>query len=192
MISSHRLRLYFLALLILGGFGVLIYRLWGLQINRQEEFIAKLPETAQALQRIPGPRGRIFDRNGVPLADNKANLEVGLNLAEVESYWKEQNPKTEVPKFEWGAKRDADTDIVKILNLTIFPKLDALSLYIQPTEKMIDDIRIWYRENRGIIPYPYQKALDRTNTEDYRRFAAYAEYANELPGITLRDRSTRS
>ena len=191
MISSHRLRLYFLALLILGGFGVLIYRLWGLQINRQEEFIAKLPETATALQRIPGPRGRIFDRNGIPLADNKANLEVGLNLAEVESYWKEQNPKTEVPKFEWGAKRDADTDIVKILNLTIFPRLDALSLYIQPTEKMIDDIRIWYRENRGIIPYPYQKALDRANTEDYRRFAAYAEYANELPGITLRDRSTR-
>ena len=191
MISSHRFRLYLLALVILGGFGLLIYRLWELQINRQDEFIAKLPETDKALQRIPGPRGRIFDRNGVPLADNKANLEVGLNLAEVESYWREQHPGEEIKKFFWGAKRDPDTDIVHVLNETIFPKLDALSLYIQPTEKMIDDIRIWYRENRGIIPYPYQKALDRANTDDYRRFAAYAEYANELPGISLRDRSTR-
>ena len=191
MISSHRFRLYLLALFILGGFGLLIYRLWGLQINRQEEFIAKLPVTATALQRIPGPRGRIFDRNGVPLADNNANLEVGLNLAEVESYWREIHPKEEVRKFSWDPKRDPDTDIVYMLNTTIFPKLDALSLYIQPTDKMTEDIRIWYRENRGIIPYPYQKALDRANTEDYRRFAAYAEYANELPGITLRDRSTR-
>ncbi len=192
MISSHRFRLYLLALLILGGFGVLLYRLWGLQINRQDEFIAKLPVTDKALQRIPGPRGRIFDRNGVPLADNKANLEIGLNLAEVESYWREIHPKENVPKFVWDPKRDPDTDIVRILNATIFPKLDALSLYIQPTDKMIEDIRLWYRTNRGIIPYPYQKTLDRGNVADYRRFAAYAEYANELPGITLRDRSTRT
>lgn len=191
MISSHRLRLYLFALIILGGFGLLIYRLWVLQINRQDEFIAKLPETDKANQRIPGPRGRIFDRNGVPLADNKANLEVGLNLAEVESYWRETHPKEEVPKFVWAERKDPDTDIMSILNRTIFPKLDALSLYVQPSPKMVDDIRIWYRENRGIIPYPYQKALDRSNTEDYRRFAAYAEYANELPGIALRDRSTR-
>ncbi len=197
MITNHRLRLYLLALVILGGFALLIYRLWGLQINRQDEFIAKLPETGKAYQRIPGPRGRIYDRNGIPLADNKANLEVGLNLAEVERYWMEENAKKppedrqELPKFVWGPRRDPDTDILRILNQTIFPKLDALSLYIQPSDKMIDDIRIWYRENRGIIPYPYQKALDRGNTEDYRRFAAYAEYANELPGITLRDRSTR-
>lgn len=197
MISSHRFRLYLLALFILGGFGMLLYRLWGLQINRQEEFIDKLPKTDIALQRIPGPRGRIFDRNGIPLADNKANLEVGLNLAEVELFWNEENSKKpkgerqDLPKFIWDEKRDADTDIVRILNQTIFPKLDSLSLYVQPTEKMIDDIRIWYRANRGIIPYPYQKALDRSNNEDYRRFAAYAEYANELPGITLRDRATR-
>jgi len=197
MISSHRLRLYLLALIILGGFAVLLYRLWGLQINRQDEFIAKLPETDKALQRIPGPRGRIFDRNGVPLADNKANLEVGLNLAEVERYWQEENAKKdkadrrELPKFIWDPRKDPDTDIVMILNQILFPKLNALSLYTEPTDKMINDIRIWYRENRGIIPYPYQKSLDRTKIEDYRRFAAYAEYANELPGISLRDRSTR-
>jgi penicillin-binding protein 2 len=197
MISSHRLRLYLLALIILGGFGVLLYRLWGLQINRQDEFVAKLPITDTALQRIPGPRGRIFDRNGVPLADNKANLEIGLNLAEVERVWKEENAKkdkaerSEVPKFVWDPRKEPDTDIVRLLNLTLFPKLDALSLYVQPGDKMIDDIRIWYRENRGVIPYPYQKSLDRTKPEEFRRFAAYAEYANELPGISLRDRSTR-
>ncbi len=191
MITSHRLRLYLLALIILSGFGVLLYRLWILQIDRQDEFIAKLPETDKAYQRIPGPRGRIFDRNGVPLADNKANLEIGLNLADVESYWRENHPKEEPPKFVWDPRKDPDTDIVRILNQTIFPKLDALSLYVEPSEKMIDDIRIWYRENRGIIPYPYQKALDRSSTEDFRRFAAYAEYAHELPGIALRDRATR-
>ncbi len=197
MISSHRFRLYLFACVILGGFAMLIYRLWILQIDRQDEFIAKLPETGKAFQRIPGPRGRIFDRNGIPLAENKANLEIGLNLAEVERAWQEENekkPKEErqpTPIFVWDAAKDPDTDIVKLLNETLFPRLNALSLYSAPTEKMITDIRLWYRENRGIIPYPYLKAIDLGDAESFRRFAAYAEYANELPGITLRDRSTR-
>ncbi|MES2708859.1 MAG: penicillin-binding transpeptidase domain-containing protein [Verrucomicrobiota bacterium] len=197
MINSYRIRLYLFACVIFGGFSLLIYRLWDLQINQQDDFVAKLPSTGRAYQRIPAPRGRLLDRNGVPLADNKASLEVGLNLAEVENYWKEENAlkppeeRQEVPKLVWDPRKDPDTDIMRILNQTIFPKLNALSLYIEPSEKMMEDIRIWYRENRGIIPYPYQKSLDRKNSADFRRFAAYAEYSNELPGISLRDRSSR-
>ncbi|MDB6134442.1 MAG: spoVD 2 [Verrucomicrobiales bacterium] len=197
MINSYRIRLYLLACVIFGGFALLLFRLWDLQINRQDDFVAKLPITGRAYQRIPAPRGRLLDRNGVPLADNKASLEVGLNLAEVENYWKEENARKppsereEVPKLIWNPRKDPDTDILKILNQILFPKLDALSLYLEPGEKMKEDIRIWYRENRGIIPYPYQKSLDRGNSADFRRFAAYAEYSNELPGISLRDRSSR-
>jgi cell division protein FtsI/penicillin-binding protein 2 len=93
MINSYRIRLYLLACVIFGGFALLLFRLWDLQINRQDDFVAKLPITGRAYQRIPAPRGRLLDRNGVPLADNKASLEVGLNLAEVENYWKEENAR---------------------------------------------------------------------------------------------------
>lgn len=197
MISSYRIRLYLFACVIFGGFSLLLYRLWDLQINRQDDFVAKLPITGRAYQRIPAPRGRIFDRNGVILADNRASLEVGLNLAEVENYWKAENAlkpapeRQELPKLVWDPRKDPDTDIMRLLNQTIFPKLNALSLYVEPTPKMMEDIRIWYRENRGIIPYPYQKSLDRKNSADFRKFAAYAEYSNELPGISLRDRASR-
>lgn len=196
MINSYRIRLYLFACVIFGGFSLLLYRLWDLQINRQDEFVGKLPSTGRAYQRIPAPRGRLLDRNGVPLAENKASLEVGLNLADVENYWKEENAlkpvseRQEVPKY-LTERKEPETDIMRILNQTLFPRLNALSLYIEPTEKMISDIRLWYSTNRGIIPYPYQKSLDRGKSEDFRRFAAYAEYANELPGISLRDRASR-
>lgn len=191
MNGSQRIRLYLLALVIIGGFLLLVHRLWDLQIDRQEEFTSRLPVTGKVYRRVPGPRGEIRDRNGIPLARNISRLEVALNLADVENYWRAGNPKAEVPKFEWDPRRDPETDIIKILNETLFPKLNALGLYEKPSPKMVDALRVWYRTNRGIIPFPYSKPLERERPEEFEVFAAFAEYAYQLPGVTLRDRPTR-
>ena len=192
MITSQRLRLYLFAAVIVGGFFLLLRQLWSLQIDRQDEFIARQPETNKVFQRVPGPRGEIRDRNGVALARNISKLEVALNLADVENYWKEHNKHKEVPKWVWDPAKDAEPNIIQLLNETLFPKLDALGLYQKPEPAMIEAIRIWFRTNRGIIPFPYSKPLERDNQEDYRTFAAYAENAFDLPGITLRDRPIRT
>lgn len=201
MITGYRIRLYLLALIILGGFSLLLYRLWLIQIDRQEYYASRLPVTGRVYARLSPARGGIFDRNGVPLAGNKAYLEVGLNLAAIEDAWREQKRlenhgrPVEPPKHVWDPRRDPETDIVAILNEMIFPKLSELGLYVEPEREkrrnVVEAIRRWYRTNRGVIPYPYRTGLQRDDPADFARFAAYAENASEIPGLALRDRPLR-
>ena len=77
--ESLRLRLSFLALLALLAFGVLAARLWYLQVMSSEEFedIA-VANTIRVLYE-PAPRGRIFDRSGNVLVDNRESLVVTVD-----------------------------------------------------------------------------------------------------------------
>ena len=77
--ESFRLRIGFVALLALLAFGVLVARLWYLQILSSEEFedIA-VANTVRELYE-PAPRGRIFDRNGNVLVGNRESLVVTIN-----------------------------------------------------------------------------------------------------------------
>ena len=115
--NNQRIRLLMLAAVILGGFFLLLYRLWTLQIDRQEEFVRKLPDTDKAYQRVPGVRGQIKDYNGLVLAGNETSLEIALNLASVEGDWREKNrvwekankQKREIPKYTYDRTRTPGT-----------------------------------------------------------------------------------
>src|SRR5688572_31828196 len=88
--NSARIRLLLLAVIIVGGFLVLFYRLWFLQIQNQEEYVKKQPVTDTARQRLPATRGRLLDRNAVELAGNETNMEIAIDLAAVEAAWIER------------------------------------------------------------------------------------------------------
>lgn len=202
MISSHRFRLLLLAVVILGGFLVLFYRLWFLQIENQQEYIDKQPVTATAKQRVPGARGRILDRNGVEFARNETNMEVALDLAAVEAAWEEKEharprkDRRKIPKFIHGPRQEEVTDIIAVLNETVFPELDRLKLYRVPAseaekEKQKRAIITSYVSNKGVIPYPYEKNLLQADGESFKRFTAYAENAPNIPGLTITERPKR-
>jgi penicillin-binding protein 2 len=74
MVVKYQFRLYIFALAVLGGFALLSYRLWSLQIMKKEEFAKMIPGAKEERARIPGPRGEIKDRNGITLAANKATF----------------------------------------------------------------------------------------------------------------------
>lgn len=57
---------------------VLTARLWYLQIMHGEELAARAELVRTRLLRIPPPRGLIVDRNGVPVAENRAQLVVSV------------------------------------------------------------------------------------------------------------------
>ncbi len=77
--ESLRLRLSFLALLALLAFGVLFARLWFLQVLSSEEFEAQALGNTIRVTYEPAPRGRIFDRNGHVLVDNRESLVVTVD-----------------------------------------------------------------------------------------------------------------
>ena len=198
---GQRLRLLFVAVVIIACCLVLFYRLWFLQIEKQEDYINKQPVTDTAKQRVPGVRGRILDFNGIELARNETNMEIGLDLAAAEAEWKERErakPRKErrdLPTFEYGPRKEETTDIIAILNELVFPELDRLKLYRTPTEaekeKQKTAIIRSYVSNRGVIPYPYEKNLLQGNVADFKRFTAYAENAPSIPGLTISERPKR-
>lgn len=73
-----RLRLTIVALVVLSMFGVLVARLWFLQVLAGEEFAARAERNAVRLISVEAPRGRILDRNGVEIVRNRTALAVGI------------------------------------------------------------------------------------------------------------------
>lgn len=64
-------RLRWVALGILIGFGFLIGRLWQLQVMRGDRYYARTMSNVVKERYLPSVRGKILDKNGVPLADNR-------------------------------------------------------------------------------------------------------------------------
>ncbi len=79
--NDPQLRL--LALAVLGGMGVLLAGLWWVQIVTARSYRTKLETQSFRTVRIPAVRGKILDRNGVPLADSKPSFDVSLYLEEL-------------------------------------------------------------------------------------------------------------
>ncbi len=79
----HIGRLLFIWLGMAVLFGVLTYRLWNLQVAQGMEYQRRLVRQSLRSVRLPGMRGRILDRNGERLADNRPGYGISLYLEEL-------------------------------------------------------------------------------------------------------------
>ncbi len=70
-----------LAAVFLGVLGVLLVRAWSLQVLSGDEFAAAAENNRLREIPVQAPRGRILDRNGVPLVQNRATLGVTVDAA---------------------------------------------------------------------------------------------------------------
>lgn len=76
--SRHRLGL--LAITALSLFGALFARLWFLQIVEGPTLDEQVTSNSQEVVITPGPRGRILDRNGIVLVENRETIVVAVDL----------------------------------------------------------------------------------------------------------------
>ena len=81
--ESTRLRLTFLALLVISLFALLLARLWFLQVMAGERYTALAQGNAVRTVAHEAPRGKILDRDGDPLADNRDALVVAVQPSEM-------------------------------------------------------------------------------------------------------------
>src|SRR5437867_11607235 len=70
--------LRWLAIVILGGFLILVGGLWWVQIVSARDYQANLETQSFRTVRIPAPRGKILDRTGLVLAENRASYNLNL------------------------------------------------------------------------------------------------------------------
>lgn len=78
-----RLRLTFLCALFVSGFVVLLARLWFVQIVAGERFASLAERGRERTVAVEAPRGRILDRRGRVLVDNRQVHVIGVRLGEM-------------------------------------------------------------------------------------------------------------
>ena len=79
-LKKDDLQLRVIAMVVLGGLGVLLAGLWWVQVVSARDFEANLETQSFRTVRIPAVRGRILDRNGLTLAENRPTYNVSLYL----------------------------------------------------------------------------------------------------------------
>ncbi len=79
MHDSPRLRLLIVGVVGLSLFAALLARLWYLQVLAAPEFKQQARQNQVRVVEIPAPRGRIVDRRGVVLVDNRASNVVAVD-----------------------------------------------------------------------------------------------------------------
>ena len=207
MTLGQHIRFGIIALLILCGMSALLVRLFAIQVERHQEFSAKVPGTSEVKVRIPGVRGLIRDRCGRVLVDNIARYEMQFNLREILNSYKEQiaidNKKIAAINREGGEKQELrkipfrvfqfqssgglpqkrkEIDMVSIVYDVVFPRLDQIGLF---KEFHAGDLQRHWRTHSGLVPYAYRDDLS------FDEYAIAAEHSLDLPGVSVDARPLR-
>jgi penicillin-binding protein 2 len=152
-------RLGILSLLVFGAVGMLLNRLWTVQVVDSDSARQRSDDETTVRARIAPARGAICDRNGVMLADNRPSFDIDFDLGDLRRAYAESH-HGKVPQFALrptasGKKRSED-DIVEIVKESIEPIRDTLGLTTPLNEK---DIREHFRTEPD-LPYHYMTDLD--------------------------------
>ncbi|MCL5997601.1 MAG: penicillin-binding protein 2 [Chloroflexi bacterium] len=76
--QGGRARLLLMGIGMLIAFGLLVVRLYDLQINFKEDFVTEARENSEVTHKISASRGLIYDRNGVPLVRNAPAFQIAI------------------------------------------------------------------------------------------------------------------
>lgn len=152
----HVWRLLLLWLGMAGLFGVLVFRLWNLQVAQGMEYQRRLARQSLRSVRLPGVRGRILDRQGEPLAENRPGYCVSLYLEEL--------------RRSGGAQRTIDNVMDRLYRMA--------EVMDRPLELHPQDVRL-HLGRRTPLPLVAWRDLDET------ALARFMEHSHEFPGAAI-------
>ena len=126
-----RRRAIFSGIIVVIAFCVLVIRYGYLQIIQYETYQTQAESNRVKLQAIAPPRGYIYDRNGILLADNRPVFTAIMNLQDVRDI--DDTLKRITPIFQLS-----DEDISRIKNrIKIANRYDVITLKINLNEEEI-------------------------------------------------------
>ena len=87
-------QLRLVAVLVLGGLCLLLAGLWWVQMVSFRDYQTNLETQSFRTVRIPAVRGKILDRNGITLAENRPTYNVSLYLDELRGQFQREYERT--------------------------------------------------------------------------------------------------
>lgn len=196
--GKHRIRLMLGLMLALQG-GILVF-LWNLQVVKGHTFQENISRQSLRRVRHPGPRGKIVDRKGIVLADNRPSIGIALYLEElrvpgpasrtidrVEALLDEMSREIELPRRLTRREVESHYRQQRLLPLMAWTDLDdhALARWAERLgprpgmDLLVDTVRT----------YPYGDLLAQTlgyvgrgGTADREEEGSYDFYLPEMEG----------
>lgn len=92
-------RLRTLAILVLSGVVILAAGLWRLQVMAAQRYARSEEAQSVRLVRVPAVRGKVLDRNGTALAENRPSYDVNLYLEELRPLFTFEYTNRLIPAF---------------------------------------------------------------------------------------------
>ena len=170
--------LRFLAIVMFIGCSILITGLWYIQIVSSRHFEADLIGQATRTVRVPAVRGKILDRNGVPLADNRPVFSLDLYLADLSQRFRDNYRKL---KKEYQPTRDQLGHLQRLARFQVVSNIahqvgQWLGAPVELDEKEFHNHFV----NLRALPL---SIVDNLTLEQVARFS---EQPQSLPGLELR------
>ena len=182
---SHEFRIAILAAIAGACFLLLIGRLWYVQVARGTEYTSRIRNNSQVNVRLPAVRGEILDRQGVPLAQNRASNAVEFYLPDIVRDYRTRFgtvPRRTYRTTVGGMMTEkSEPDIVKIVDEVVMPQLAKLGLARAYNPRQLQQ----HFRNNTEIPFTYMEDLD------FETMARLAEHDVELPGVNVSVRPVR-
>ena len=205
-----------IAVMVLACMLLLVAGLWKVQIVSAQKHEDSLRGQAYRSVRVPGVRGKIFDRNGHVLAENGPRYTVNLYLEELPPYFKHEYsrrvlpaylaanpppPNTNAPSslsrlFAFFGKKETSRPR---LSRAVTARLESEARYRVASNllfRVSSDLqrptildRTQFQRHYGTLPYvPFPLLTDLTP----REVARFVELAADLPGVQLETQSIRT
>lgn len=188
-VQDYRLR--WVAVGVLAGLGTLLLGLWWVQIFRGERYQESQKDQLYRTVRLPAVRGKILDRNGVALAENRPLFEVHLYLEELRAQFRYQytnqikpvflaaNPTTRITrKIGEDLERQARFAVISNYSMTLSQRLGLTPAVSEAR------FQSHYLTERT-LPFPLAQGLSE------QQVARFYELCSQQPSLAMHAKRVR-
>ena len=169
---------------VLAGLLTLLGGLWYLQVINSRRYVENQRSQAFRTVRIPAVRGKIFDRNGVPLAENRPNYNISLYLEELPRLFKDEWARTK------PNRRMTRNERLHQESLTRYRVVSNLVQHVAAImqQPLTLDYGAFLRHYTNQLALPMPVLTNLTPAQ----IARFQEFPRNLPGVDLEMQSTRT
>jgi penicillin-binding protein 2 len=167
------------------GLGVLISGLWYVQVVCANRYRADLQEQSLRIVRVPAIRGKILDRNGLALAENRPSYNVDLYLEEFRRYFRFEYTNRVLPAFRAthpGTRPAGKVDeaLQSSARCRVMSNLVLRVSSVVREPQLLNEKQFTnHYDNLRSLPFPLMRDLS------VQQVAMFAENSARLPNLAL-------
>lgn len=178
-------RLRTVAIVVLGGMVLLVAGLWRLQVAGAQRYARSEEAQSVRLVRVPAVRGRILDRNGFALAENRPSFDVNLYLEELRPSFLHEYTNTVLPAAR-AARPGGRFTLEERYRLQEFARLSVYSNTVQAVSLGLG-MPVEVNPDRFLKHYRQDLALPLSVVDSLTpgQMALFFERCLGLPGVDL-------